>query len=169
MSYIDETWLRKAFQSLREVVDVDDHTRRKMIQFLMDEGFWDSTLKWETAEAKWNSCKNPNKSEFFKIGEIWALMLRFGRYQLFQAMADSFGAQIVWLPTEARRQAVLERLADSYDRFELDQAAARAELERLATAPIEPRAPGVVPGSRAQFSAAGNNAPRTAVERLGCP
>lgn len=167
MSYIDETWLRKAFQALNAVVDVDDHTSGEMIQFLMDEGFWDPDMKWETARAKWNSCRNPNKAEFFKISEIWALMLRFGRHQLFEAMAESFGAQIIWLPTEARRQAVLERLARGFDRFEFEQSDARAELQRLATAPIEQRSP-VLQGTRAQFSK-DQDAPRTAVERMGCP
>lgn len=168
MGFIDETWLRKAFQSLHAVLDVDDHTRNQMIQFLMDEGFWDAGMKWETALAKWNSCKNPHKAEFFKIGEIWALMLRFSRHQLFEAMAESLGYQLIALPTEARRQAVLERLASSLERLELEQLTARAELERLATAPVEQRA-AVPHGTRPTFSLLRGDEPRTAVERMGCP
>ncbi len=84
MPWIDETWLQDALAALKATCDVDAHTRNAMIQFLLDNGFWDQEkLKdWTSAVAKFNSCLNPNKAEFFKIGELWALMRRFGRHQL---------------------------------------------------------------------------------------
>ena len=67
---------------------------------------------------------NPAKAEFFKIGEMWMLMRRFGRHQLFLAMAEDLGYHCIPLPTEARRQAVLERIAEVQDRANNEIAAA---------------------------------------------
>lgn len=91
MPWIEEAWLQDALAALKATCDVDAHTHSEMIQFLLDNGFWDQEkLKdWISAVAKFNSCFNPNKVEFFKIGELWALMRRFGRHQLFLAMAAS--------------------------------------------------------------------------------
>jgi hypothetical protein len=167
MPYIDDTWARSAFQALRQTLDVDDHTRKEMIQFLMDEGFWPADREWASAVARWNSCLNPTKPEFFKMGELWALMRRFGRHQLFQAMADDLGFEVRERPTEERRQRLLERIEhiESELLFELQNT--RAELARMDTPDAAPRAAsrGV---SSPRFSL-DDAIPRTAVERVGCP
>lgn len=167
MPFIDETWLRKAHQALKQTLEVDSNTRRDMIQFLFDEGFWDEkTLSWDSAVARFNDCNNPTKTQFWKLGELWALMLRFERLQLFHAMAESFGYEVRPLPTEARRIALLERIVANQERFDGQQQELMADLGRLCTAPLEQRLPSM-PGTRPQFSLPGEE--RSAVERIGCP
>lgn len=170
MAFIDESWLRKAHQALKATFEVDSNTRRDMIQFLFDEGFWDpQTLNWESAVSRFNDCNNPTKAQFWKVGEIWALMLRFERYELFYAMAESFGFALSAIPTEARRITLLERLLQNQERFDAQQQELRSDLERLCTAPLEQRLPSV-PGRRPQFSMTDGPAPdTTAVSRVGCP
>lgn len=133
MSWIDETWAARAYGALREMLDVEPRLRRDMIQFLLDEGFWDSSLKWDSAVARFNSCLSPNKSEFFKVGEIWALMKRFGRHQLFLLMAEDLGYEVRPRATEERRQALLERLIEAAENCSHQLEEARAELARQAT------------------------------------
>lgn len=113
MTWTTEAWLREALGALRRTLDVDARTKNEMVQFLLDEGFWDKEKlsTWESAIAKFNSCLNPSKSEFFKVGELWALSKRFGRHDLFLAMAADLGYEVRRLPTEERQQELLEQLA----------------------------------------------------------
>lgn len=171
-SFIDETWIAKAHRALKATFDVDKRTKAAMIQFLYDQGFWDpESLAWESAVARFNDCLNPSKSQFFKIGEVWALMMRFGRTQLVEAMAEDLGLEVRPIATEARRQAILERLANVQERLADELAGARADLTRLETPIADPRP--AITSERALFSVvaeAGAAAPiRTAVQRDGCP
>ena len=169
MAFINENWLESALGAMRATFDVDTKTKTLMVQFLLDEGFWDSErLTWEAAIARFNSCLNPNKSEFFKMGEIWALMSRFGRHQLFHAMAEDLGYELRIIPTEERRQLLLERIATCSERFETEFAAARSGLERL-TNTLPAAVPRIHPGQKAHFSVGDSVDSRTPVERMGCP
>lgn len=152
MAWIDESWLRSAFEALEATLKVDARLKRDMIQFLFDEGFWDTEkLSWPAAEARFNACLNPNKSDFFKIGELWALMKRFGRHELFLAMADDLGYEVRRKPTEERRMELLERIAIATERCEAASTTAAAELIRLERTPDSKvaRLPG---GGRPSFS-----------------
>lgn len=152
MPWIDETWLRRAFEALQSTLKVDNHLRRQMIQFLYDEGFWDvEKLTWAAAEARFNGCLNPNKADFFKIGEAWALMKRFGRHELFLAMADDLGYEVRRRPTEERRLELLERIAIANELCAVASTAAAAELARLDAARVPTGAPATA-GSRPNFS-----------------
>ncbi|HEL5401720.1 hypothetical protein [Stenotrophomonas maltophilia] len=175
MPWIDETWLQDALAALKATCDVDAHTRNAMIQFLLDNGFWDQEkLKdWTSAVAKFNSCLNPNKAEFFKIGELWALMRRFGRHQLFLAMAADLGYEVRSIPTEHRRQELMQQLLDVQAQCAAAVERAAGQLERLNTPAPEPR-PGAIHGQgRAQFSTSPSDwsAPirGNAVQSVGCP
>jgi hypothetical protein len=152
MAWIDDSWLQKAYESLKATVGEDRHLKKDMVQFLLDEGFWDKDrLQWDSAIARFNDCINPTKEQFFKVGELWALMRRFGRHQLFLAMADDLGYEVRLRPTEERRQQLLERIADSTERFERDLAGVRADLQRVSGE--EPAArPSPLGDRRVQFS-----------------
>lgn len=170
MAFIDDTWLRKAHQALRQTLDVDARVRNEMIQFLFDEGFWDpEKLKWESAVSRFNDNNNPTKETFWKLGELWALMMRFGRHQLLHAMAESLGYELRVLPTEARRIDLLERLIALQTNHDEAQQALVAELQRLQATPFE-QAAAAIPGQRPHFSKpAIGSMPPTAVGRIGCP
>lgn len=117
--WVDAAWTRRGLAALHAMLDVDDYTRKAMIQFLFDEGFWDAhKLTWDAAIAKWNDGKNPGKPGFFKIGELWALAARFERHQLFLAMAEDLGYEVRRTPTEERRQLLLERMAAAVETCE---------------------------------------------------
>ncbi len=113
MAWTTQAWLREALASLKRTLDVDARTKNEMVQFLLDEGFWDKEKlsSWESAIAKFNSCLNPNKAEFFKVGELWALSKRFARHDLFLAMAADLGYEVRRIPTPERHQALLEELS----------------------------------------------------------
>jgi len=139
--WLDAEWQRRGLQVLRDTLDVDSRTRRDMIQFLFDEGFWDTTkLSWDAAVARWNDCLHPGKNSFFKIGELWALMKRFDRLDLWQAMGDDLGFEYRRRPTEERLLAQLEKLTTAIERSDRQLADARAEIARLSVA--EQAAPG---------------------------
>lgn len=171
MSVIDETWLRRAFNAMQSMLDVDVRTRNAMIQFLIDEGFWsaEKLSNFDSAIAKWNACKNPQKSEFFKVSELWALALRFERHDLFAAIVEDLGYEpLRRRPTEERRQDLLQRIADVTERQQQEIAQLHAALARLA--PAVPAAEPVIPGSRPSFSLGSASCiPDTAVGRIGCP
>lgn len=132
MSWLDDSWAEMAYAALVETLKVDKHLQKEMIQFLLDEGFWDeSKLTWVAAVARFNGCLNRNKAEFFKLGELWALMKRFGRHQFFLAMAEDLGYECRRKPTEERQQELLERANESIERYETELNAFRAELARL--------------------------------------
>lgn len=157
MAWIDEPWLRRAFDALKETLDSDPRLKREMIQFLLDEGFWDSKhLKWDSAVARFNACLNPARDDAFKVGEIWALMKRFGRHQLFLAMAEDLGYEARRIPTEERRQELLERIADASERHERLLGELHGDLVRLSEQ--APSAAGAAPGqvARLHFSRDGS-------------
>jgi hypothetical protein len=131
--YIDATWMQKGLDALNETFCVDDATRRDMIQFLFDEGFWDTEkLTWSAAVTRFNECLNPRRPQFFKFAEIWALMKRFRRYALLHAMVEDLEFQPLRpQPTESRRQDLLERIARAEEQHVALVKAARAELGRL--------------------------------------
>lgn len=151
MSWIDETWMRRAVEALKATLG-DDALKRDMIQFLFDEGFWDAEkLKWDSAVARFNGCLNPNKEEYFKLGELWALMKRFGRHQFFLAMAADLGYEVRRIPSDERRQALMERVVEATEACTRAVDEARAEMARLDTADRSPRPLGT-PDGRAHFS-----------------
>lgn len=130
---LDPMWMQRGQDALRETLNVDDATKRDMIQFLLDEGFWnkDKLTTWDSAVARWNACMNPGKAEFFKTSELWALMKRFRRYQLLQAMAEDLAFDLKPKATEERRQELLERIAAAEEWRNAEVGAARAELARM--------------------------------------
>jgi hypothetical protein len=133
--WLDSEWQRRGLEALRDTLDVDSRTRRDMIQFLFDEGFWDAEkLSWDAAVARWNDCLNPGKSAFFKIGELWALMKRFERFHLWLAMGDDLGFEHRRRPTEERLLVQLEKLTTAIEHSERQLADARAEIARLSVA-----------------------------------
>jgi hypothetical protein len=147
--WVDAEWTRRGLAALHAMLDVDDHTRKAMIQFLFDEGFWNpDKLTWDAAIAKWNDAKNPAKPGFWKVGELWALALRFERHQLFLAVMENLGYEVRRTPTEERRQLLLERMAAAVERCEQTLSTARTELARmhLASGPrgVPPKAGGEV-------------------------
>jgi hypothetical protein len=156
MSWIDERWLQSAFDSMRRTFyEIDPQLKREMIQFLLDEGFWDAQkLTWDAAVARFNACLNPNKADtFFKLGEIWALMKRFERFDLLIAMADDLGFDLAPRPTEARRQQLLLRIAEATEKCTAAVEGARAELDRLADVPVREGPSGIARAAgRPQFS-----------------
>jgi hypothetical protein len=163
MTFIDETWLRRAHKALTAVFDVDDRTRNDMIQFLFDEGFWDpEKLTHEAALTRWRANCNPGKGEFWKIGEVWTLSVRFNRPQLMQAWAESMGYEVRAIPTAERQQVLLERMCNAMEQAEAARAETLAELQRLHAPPPREHLPST-PGTRPQFSMR----EPTAVERIG--
>lgn len=150
--WLDAAWQERGLAALRDTLDVDPRTRKAMVQFLFDEGFWDEkSLTWPAAIARWNDCLNPAKTSFFKIGELWALMARFDRHHLFAAMADDLGYELRRKPTEERRQALLERVANALERVERELGDAQQQLARLGDAPAE-SARSAAPGAVARFA-----------------
>lgn len=130
--WMDVGWQDRGLQALRDTLDVDPRQRKAMVQFLYDEGFWDEqTLTWPAAIARWNDCLNPVKNSFFKMGELWALMARFGRHHLFLAMADDLGYEVRRKATDERQQELTERLCKLLEHMEREVGDTRALLARL--------------------------------------
>jgi hypothetical protein len=156
---IDAQWLQRGTDALRSTLDVDGATKRQMIEFLFEEGFWDrSRLTWDAAISRFNDCLNPGKPAYFKIGEVWALMLRFERHELFFAMARDLGFELRRIPTEERRQSLLDRIATATEQHNSLLAAATAELARLGTELPEPHG---LPGQPPRFSLVERDEPAT--------
>lgn len=148
--WIDAHWNQRGMDAIRATFDVDAATKRQIIEFLFEEGFWNKqTLTWDAAVARYNDCLNPAKPAFFKIGEAWAVMLRFERHELFFAMARDFGFELRRIPTEERRQVLLERIAVATEAYAVAVASCNGELARLAT---EPSSPQRVAGEPMRFS-----------------
>lgn len=113
---IDARWMQTGVDALHAMLKVEPQLQRQMIEFLFNEGFWDGKkLSWDAAVARWNACLNPGQNQFFKLGELWALAKRFERYQLFDALEADLGREVRVIPTEARRQALLERIAEAME------------------------------------------------------
>lgn len=171
MPSIDETWLRRAFGAMSEMLEVDTRVWNEMIQFLIDEGFWpvDNFKDFNSAIARWNSCKSATKSEFFKFGELWALALRFGRHHMFLAAMADLGYETPRLrATEERRQELMERATAAQERCAQALQDISGQLARLE--PFDAKAARLNGGARPHFSlSADSSAPATAVERIGSP
>lgn len=133
MSWLDDEWFAYARAGLTEMFAVDQSTKMQMIQFLLDEGLWDSErLTWDAAVTRFNACLNPNKRDaHFKTSELWALAKRFNRHHLFHALMQDLGYQMTPVPTEARRQELLERIARATEACTAAVERANAELMRL--------------------------------------
>ncbi|HET6631549.1 MAG TPA: hypothetical protein VFG73_02420 [Rhodanobacteraceae bacterium] len=130
--WLNSDWTERGLAALRATLDVDASVRRDMIEFLFAEGFWNrEKLTWDAALARWNGCLNPRKSEFFKIGEVWALMKRFHRYELLRAMAEDLGCELRIRPSEEQQQRLMERLAEATEHAAAAVAEASAELARF--------------------------------------
>ncbi|MNV20802.1 hypothetical protein D3C71_1117230 [compost metagenome] len=172
MAWTTEAWLREALAALRRTLDVDARTKNEMVQFLLDEGFWDKEKisSWESAIAKFNSCLNPNKSEFFKVGELWALAKRFGRHDLFLAMAADLGYEVRRVPTAERQQQLLEDLVQLQAQHVEHVERINSLMAQLQAAPSTAASPPMIPGQRPQFSQDWHGAAdHSVVAREGCP
>lgn len=133
MSYREPEWLQRGLDALNATLKVEPLLKQQMVAFLLDEGFWDSrSLSPQAADSRFNACLNPGKTEFFKLSELWALMKRFRRYELWLAMGEDLGFERPrLLPTEQRRQELLERLVEAQERHADVLASLTTELARL--------------------------------------
>lgn len=133
MFHVDKLWMQHGLDALEEMFRVEDATKRDMIQFLFDEGFWDvNSLKWSAAVVRFNDCLNPGKDRFFKVAELWALAKAFHRHGLLHAMAEDLGYhRLREKPTEERRQELLARIATAQERMLAEVLDAKRELQLL--------------------------------------
>lgn len=130
--WADSRWRDRAMHALQETLNVDAGLKREMIEFLFEEKFWDrATLSWAAAVTRFNDCLSIKKPSFFKLGEVWALMSRFRRHQLFLAMAEDLGYEVREKPTEERQQALLLQLLNATKCCERQLEENRSMLDRL--------------------------------------
>lgn len=136
--FLDPIWIQRGSDALRETLDVDHASKVAMVQFLLDEGFWNKeTLKsFDAALQRFNDCLNPGKSANFKLCEVWALMKRFRRPQLLYALCEDLGFERPRERTsDERQQELLARIADNQQRLVALVEADMAELARLGQVP----------------------------------
>lgn len=136
MSWRDPTWMQRGLDAMKVTLDVDAALKQQMIDFLLDEGFWNpKKLSPKAARTKFNACMNPLKPDFFKLSELWALMKRFRRYELWLAMGDDLGFERPHhLPTVTYRDHLQQQL-DAQERLRADLL---AELEAIdAAEPVD--------------------------------
>lgn len=129
--FVDDLFLHTALEALQDTISSDKHIRKEMIQFLIDDGFWPAEMKWDSAVARFNACLNPTKPEFFKISEIWALMKRFGRHQLFLTMAEDLGYEVRRRTDLERVQMLFEEILTRLDSRDEEDRCLRAQAESL--------------------------------------
>lgn len=132
--WLNPAWLQRALDAMRTMLlHVEPDLRREMIDFLLEVGFWDRSKisTFANAETRWLACLNPGSQSYFKVVELWALMKRFGRHQLFQAMGDDLGYELRLRPTEERRQLLLEQLRTDVQVAAMALVRATDELAKL--------------------------------------
>lgn len=129
----DPVWLQRGLDALKATLDVEPVLKQQMIDFLLEEGFWDRRrLSDAAARTRFNACLNPGKPDFFKIGEVWALMKRFRRYELLHAMCADMGFEpLVQIPPRARRAELMRRLQERNQQHAAETAAIELELTML--------------------------------------
>ena len=139
-NWLDAAWMQRGLDALRDTLDVNADVKRQMIEFLFDSGLWDrSKLTYDAAVTKFNANMNPEKAGNWKQSEIWALMRRFERYQLFYAMADDFGFEVRKKATTERVQELLERIAKCGETYNRTIAECGGDLRRLGSGGAELR------------------------------
>lgn len=131
--HVDDDFLEFAYEALQETIPADRHVRKDMIQFLLDEGFWPAEMKWESAVARFNACLNRGKAEYFKVSELWALMRRFGRHQLFLSMAEDLGYEVRKRTDIERVQMLYEEILGKLDARDSEDRQLRARADALLT------------------------------------
>lgn len=139
---MDAQWMQRGLDALRQTLDVDDATKRDMIEYLFDSGLWDRQhLSWTAAVARFNGCLNPGKKEFFKLAEVWALMKHFGRYTLLVAIADDLGFKpLEFMPSAEREQAMMESLTAKLTGLQAEMSRLQAALsDAVGIAVADPR------------------------------
>lgn len=163
MPWLDKQWQQAALNAMLQTFDVSPSLKNEIVQFLLDEGFWDKDkLNWDSAIARYNACLNPNKSEFFKLSEAWAISKRFGRPMFALAMVEDLGYESPRpMATESRRQQLLEQIHTAVNQCEATVALARAELARLAPEQLPDARihPAIAEGRSTNFALAESEAP----------
>lgn len=150
--FLDDDFFDAMGEALQETLRVDKHLKREMIQFLMDEGFWDKDMKWASAVARFDACLNPTKAEYFKISELCALMKRFDRHHLFLAMGKLLGYDMRRMATIERVQSLLEDILEKLNDREDKTASLRNLVEGALAGNIEQLIPSA--DRRGKFSRA---------------
>ena len=158
--WLTAAWMQRALDALRDTLHVEPDLRKQFIEFLFDTGSWDrSKVTWENAVTRYNACLNPGSQSYFKLSELWILMKRFGRHQLFLAMAEDLGYEVRIKPTDERQQELLARLASA---LEAATAASNMTIEDLRRLAPDARAlrihPAIAEGSTS-FDLPGMDAP----------
>lgn len=151
-NWLTAEWMQSALNALHETLDVNPALKRQMIEFLIESGLWSDESKWDSALNRFNACLNPARPQVFKLGEIWALMRRFDRHDLFHSMARDLGYEVRKVASEQRHQEALERLAAAIEASTAAVAEARAELARLEATGAEMRVHPTVRDKSAAFS-----------------
>lgn len=125
--WLTPEWFDRAHKALRrDFGDIPDGLRVQMIQWLLDNGFWDrSRLTWDSAQQRWADCLHPGKHQKFGLLEVLALATAFNR----TAFASLFPG----------REEVTDRTLTTAERLSatLSQAAALAH-ELIATLGYSP-------------------------------
>ena len=153
VDWLDVFWQQRTLGALQDTLDVPPELKAQMIQFLFEQKVWNSsTLSWEAATTRFNACLNPGKPEKFALMELWALMKRFDRHQLFLSMADDLGYEVRRKPTEERRQDIMARAAAAIERSANEAAMLRSDLLRLGMESPAVRVHGAILAGRPVFT-----------------
>lgn len=151
--WLDVFWQQKTLGALQDTLDVSPEITRQMIEFLFASKLWNkATLSWESAGARFAACLNPGKQEKFSTMELWALMKRFGRHQLFLALADDLGYEVRRKCTEERHQDLLARIARAAEAHNQLMGMLAGDLRRLGAEAPAPRVHGAILAGNPSFS-----------------
>ena len=150
--WLSAEWRQRCLDAMRLSMDVHDDLKREMIQFLIDEGFWDQDLKWASAVNKFNACLRPDDPTQFSNVALWALVKRFERFDWFYAMAADLGFEVRRKSTEERKLELLERIAAAVEANNKTVGAALNDLQTLEPALVSRLHRVIKDGDRPSFS-----------------
>jgi hypothetical protein len=157
-SWMDALWQARVHGALVETLDVAPDLKAQMVQFLFSSRLWSADkLTWEAAHNRFNACLNPGKPEKFSTLELWALMRRFGRHQLFHAMADDLGYEVRRKSTPEREQELLARIARAIEGCNAVVGLAQGDLRRMRRERPALRVHGAIAAGNANFDAEGDD------------
>jgi hypothetical protein len=133
-AWLTPHWIQRGFDVLRATLDHSQRDKVEAVEFLFACGMWDRTKQThDAAISRYNSNLNPEKAMQFKLSEIWALMKHLRRFDLLHAMAEDCGFRLVAIPTEERKQELLERFTTAMEANNAIAQQALAELQGIDT------------------------------------
>lgn len=129
------------YHAMRDTMGANDPRLKKHLIVTLMQTVW-PTLKFESAQAKFNHCLSGTGSEYFKLSELITCMIAGGNHALYESLGQILGRRSDLIPTRETMLQQMQLLSDQMQSVAQRVVVMQALIERQEAVDPDATSPG---------------------------